>query len=208
MTSNGPADVSTLWSGAAFRESGFTLVEILAVITIIGIALMTAFMSLENLTPKHRLRSESRKVGSVIRRARNHAIRKGTFVEISYETEQDRILLFPARQSDYLKKTDDRRSFDDEEDTKQDREPLYSYNLPTYINLKDAVVQSDDRFREEGGKLLVGPQGFVRPHVVYLTGEEEQKMTVLPNPLTGSIRYRYGHENEDTVMKDERSSLR
>ncbi|MCK9384177.1 MAG: type II secretion system minor pseudopilin GspH [Nevskia sp.] len=75
------------------REGGFTLLELIAVIFIIGILVTFATLSIGNRTLDDRLESESKKLEQLLRLAEDEADLKGFALGLSLSTEGYRFLV-------------------------------------------------------------------------------------------------------------------
>jgi prepilin-type N-terminal cleavage/methylation domain-containing protein len=75
------------------RRGGFTLLELIAVITIMALMVGVAALRLDYMFPKYRLRGGAREVCSLIKRARSHAAATGKDVYIHFPKGD--ILVYP-----------------------------------------------------------------------------------------------------------------
>src|SRR5258708_8213439 len=72
-------------SHAGRNQRGFTLVELIAVIVIVGLIAMVTVTRLDFLVPKYRLRGAARDVGSVLGLGKPHAASNGKAVHFDVD---------------------------------------------------------------------------------------------------------------------------
>jgi len=169
--------------------AGFTLVELIVVILLLGILFSFTAVYLVDLAPIYRVRSASRKLGARIEELRAIAISRGRPMGIRYTLLDDAnyYQIIPPAPEDYPE------------------EPIESRKLGIAIELPKAV-----RFRHilfPGGgtvdrgtiNVLFSPMGNTGSHIVTLEGTSRKGEPILLslkfNAITGTIEFYKGEVN-------------
>src|SRR5581483_7108110 len=71
--------------GARRSRGGFTLLELLAVVALLGLVLFVVVPKLDNITPGARLKAAARKIGSTMELAQGQAIATGKEYTLAYD---------------------------------------------------------------------------------------------------------------------------
>lgn len=70
------------------RQRGFTMIELMCVLFIVGVLLLAVVPSLDGLVPKYRLRSGAREVGSMMEEAQSQAIARRKEFVLAFDLDQ------------------------------------------------------------------------------------------------------------------------
>lgn len=166
--------------GSYLRSNhGYTLIELVVVILIIGIALSLVLPGLEGVVPEYRIKSAARRIASTVQLARSQAISTGRTYHIVYDLTDNsfRLLSPPAIEED------------DEKTGQSKPEVIFREQLGEGIKFHEVDVEERFRHEEHAGakeiKISASPLGFVTPHVVFLEDAEGRKYTISVNPVTG-----------------------
>lgn len=154
-------------------SAGFTLIEMLVVVLVIGIGMALVLPNLDRLTPRHRLRSSAREIASTMELARHMAITKVATYGIRYEVEPpggftvpSYRLLLPA-------------------DEAGDREALSRRRLPDGVFIRAVVLPGGEELSTGEAVIDFGSSGNDGAHVVILENEEGDVLSIKFQPLVG-----------------------
>lgn len=171
---------------------GFSFIELMVVIALIGLTLAFVVLKVDNLIPSSRMSAAARKIGSTNGLARAQAVATGLRHALTYDLTRQRFaVLIPPHPEDI----DEGRAKPDE------LFPLTWHPLPDGVKLLN--VQLGDATVSSGSvRVLFSPLGTVTPHALQLQGQENQEMTVTVNPLTGLVEIEPGLHELDLFAKE------
>ena len=155
---------------------GFTLLEMLAVILIIGIGLALILPNLDRITPKHRLRAGAREVAATIELGRHQSVTRAATYAIRYTLERDEHsygLVLP-------------------EDEYGRAEALPPRALPKGVRIKEIILPDNHRTTLGEVEVPFSPTGESGAHIVVLENEREELLSVKFQPLLGSATFEVG----------------
>jgi prepilin-type N-terminal cleavage/methylation domain-containing protein len=163
------------------RRSGFSLIELMAVMIILGAFLMAVVPALDGLVPSYRLKGAAREIATAMEQAQSEAVGNRREYQLAYDLDTDTYwLVLPPKRKDEdreeadktpeelareeaLKKQDDLEhglppkdpdAPQDEEQATTDveREALTPKGLPTDVVFVSVVVGDDEK---SGGEIRV-----------------------------------------------------
>lgn len=173
------------WRATTAESRGFTFIELMVVVAIMGLLLGFVVLRLDDMVPSSRLSAAARQVASHVGMARGEAVAAGKVHAIAYDlTRQQYAVLTPP----------------DPEEVEAGRYkadellPLEWETLPSGVTLVD--VDLGDRALSSGLLTLrFTPLGTATPHAVHLKNVDGGEMTVVVNPLTGLVDIEPGITN-------------
>jgi len=159
--------IRTSITGKWTRE-GFTLVELMLVIILIGIVLVLAVPSTRNVLIGDHLKKASRQIIGLERQLRTDAVRK----------QLDHILCLDLSKATYWVITSDMTP------QKQDEIKKNPGHLPPDVQIMDVVQENNIKTSVGEVRIKFGRNNICAPAVIHLSHEEE-KMTIVINPFLG-----------------------
>lgn len=188
-------------------NEGFTLVEIMAVLVIIGLGVYLTGMLITQAPPRYRLEAGAKKVGAILRQARTRAISSGQSLVVEVQEEGRQVRVYPRswNPESNSSRINGTGSFSSNvgSGASDSKGRVDHYTLPERVRIQ-GVVRRHLNDAEKTSTILVAPSGHFGSHVIRLTGEGDLETTVVPNPATGTVRYMNGDTSPSLVIQDNR----
>jgi prepilin-type N-terminal cleavage/methylation domain-containing protein len=185
-------------SRARYRRAGFTLVELVAVVVIVGLIATVTVTRLDFLVPKYRLRGAARDVGSVLGLGKAHAAANGKDVYFEIDLSQGRFWLlapFPK-----LEATDAGRLV--VEARPLEYQPIVDRTLPDGTQITDVILGDRDKTNSGLARVRLSAFGASSHVIVNLRNEEGKEISVKLNGFTGMISYADGRQEAEELLED------
>lgn len=180
------------------RDRGLTFLEIMVVVTILGVLLAVSSPSLKNMYQKMQLNASARQIGSLCKYGRAAAIMQEGEVRILFDLESARYRLrLPPKVDE-----DDRRShsrYRNEEEKK-----LASVEEPKYLppDVEFVEIMTDAPEEENPGRWQTGlifyQNGSATPCIITLENRRGRRVTIEVQHATGAVRIYQG----DPIFKE------
>jgi type II secretion system protein H len=171
--------------GSSHKAGGFTLLEVMAVMVILGLMLTFVTVRMDGLTASSRLRASAREVGAVVGIAFSSAVASGDTRSLCFDLETREYWIG--------------RDLDTPREEAETRRRLYED-----VEIRD--IQIGERIYEEAGVLSmeISPLGIGSDALVHLRSETGRELTVEVRPLTGDVRFHEGYfEYEEPEIENE-----
>jgi len=186
-------------SHAARQRGGFTLVELIAVIVIVGLIAMVTVTRLDFLVPKYRLRGAARDVGSVLGLGKAHAASNGK--DVYFEVDMARgaywlLAAFPkSTPADQLPSTDVAAR-------PLEYQPIFAQTLPEGIQFTDVVLGDKDKTNEGRSRARLSALGSSTHIILNMRNDDGREISVRMNGFTGVISYADGRQEAEALLED------
>lgn len=157
---------------------GFTLLELVVVLALIGIMLVVSVPTLHDALIDDQLKATSRKVIGFIRGVRELAVREQQPYFLSIDKNESRIW--------YEKDTDIEATevSEDTEDT-EDREEL---TIPDEIRVSEIWTRSEGEYSDDQNRIWVNRKGYMDQTVLHLRDDDDNVISLHFSPFLGSVR--------------------
>jgi len=176
---------SWLAEKARAHSSGFTMIELIVVVTILGLLASVVVPNLDGISPKYRLRSAARTIGQNIGWARSLGGGVGDEYVLRYDLGESTfsIILPPG--------------IDEDPDLDVDmRETMGVQTLPEGIVI--SKILHPDGMSDEYGivDIVLDEYGTTGSHIAVVRNEEDTTIAVYFEAIIGSIQYMPGEDAE------------
>ena len=162
------------------RQSGFTLLELLVVILIIGLFAALAAVRMDSVVSGGDLRLASRMIIGEIRALRGKAAHTHQAQQLAFNIEKR--LFYPVL-------TDVGEAETALGETERDNTRVNSEKkLPDGVFIEDVAILSKGKIQEGEVRLLFFPDGSIERSLIHLRNEKNDMYTLEINPLTGAVK--------------------
>lgn len=183
------------------RGAGFSLVELMLVVAIIGLAASVVSVSWQALLPNQRLNSDVRALSNVLLGARVDAISRSTEMRVFYDLDRERYWVEMPSPEAALERSGTNLETEELEDDQKLR--LFETSLSEGVELVRATIDSVDY---DAGVVYVrfDPLGASSEHSILLRQVGFQRdFTIEVLPLTGLIRFHDGVFERDEAEDED-----
>ncbi len=177
------------------RRSGFTLIELICVVAILGLMVLLAVSRLDNILPKYRLRGAAREVAALLKQAQTRAAASGRDVYFQIEVGQGRYSLlapFPKESTGGIPKGPPEYEYQES----------FRRTLPDGVQFVDVILGADQLV--DSGRALVRMSPFgASNNVIVNLRMGDAPIAVRLNGITGSVAFEDAYTGSDALLEDE-----
>ncbi len=178
------------------RERGFTLVELMVVVVIVGLMVGVAATKLDFMVPKYKLRGAAREVAGLLKQARSRAAGSGKDVYVEFDLPRGQYWVLVA----FPKPVEGGQEGDP---AVLEYQPLLQQSLPEGVKFVDVIQGQKDRYDTGRARLKVSPFGSSAHLIVNLMNTDEREMALRMNGLTGATMFREGRMKAEAILEDQ-----
>ncbi|UCG39742.1 MAG: prepilin-type N-terminal cleavage/methylation domain-containing protein [bacterium] len=161
--------------GSGARERGFTLLEIVIVITVLAIVVAMALPRQPDVAGIA-VRKNARKAASVLQVARLRAVSLRRFYRVEVDLDRGEMSVsYYGPQGTFIA---------DEE---------VRLTALTKVRITDVVTVRDGKVAEGKGLIHISPRGFTEPSLIHLEDEQGRALTLMPSLISERVRIRDGY---------------
>jgi prepilin-type N-terminal cleavage/methylation domain-containing protein len=185
-------------------ESGFTLLELLAVVMLVSIATMFAFLNLDGMTAAGRLGAAGREIANTISWLRNEAATQAREFQIEFDLDEKRYRVIIPPRPGLLRSSQDQ----------EDWEALEWTLLPEDVRFLDMqfTPSNPERSKEDivtsGTRTVTfdamgGSQSFmIHLESSDIPDRDLARFSVEANGFTGTVQAEIGHKEFGAVLEE------
>jgi prepilin-type N-terminal cleavage/methylation domain-containing protein len=183
------------WAPAS--EGGFTLIELMLVVVIIGIMVGLAVTRLDLLVPKYRLRAAAREVASVLKQGKARAAAQGKDVYFEVDLAQGRFWLLAP-----FPKPEEAGDTRPVESRPLQYEPVFVRQLPDGVHFVDVILGDKEKFTSGRARVRLSAFGASSHVILNLVNTDDVVIAVRMNGFTGLLQYFDQHRDADELLED------
>ncbi|HOP35692.1 MAG TPA: GspH/FimT family pseudopilin [Syntrophales bacterium] len=172
--------VLALWTGRK-GPAGFTLLELLIVLTLIGLSFLLVVPRVSDSLANLELTSAVKKAAGSLRYARNQATAKKATWVVQVDFEKNRMVLFPEEE----RREDDILAEGERDDGK--RSERREYVLPSGVRWK-RVHQGEESWEDGTVEILFLPTGGCSGGTLEMVNDRERAYGINIDFITGTVR--------------------
>jgi len=184
------------------REGGFTLIELVAVVVLLGAMMAVVVTRMDHLVPEYRLRGAAREVAAALRLGKARAAATGKEVYLEVDLPKGRYWLLAA----FPRKEAVEQAV--EEKTEIDAkayayEAVLDQDLPEGVEFVDLIFSEREKVTDGRTRIRLSPFGSSSHTIVNLRNRDDREISVKLNGFTGAVSF-YDHRKEaEELIEDE-----
>ncbi len=179
---------------------GFTLIELIAVTSIIAMTMAFGAAQLDWIIPKYRLRGVAREIGALMKQVRSRALGTGKDVYLVYDLSEGKywaLAAFPLEDEELDPTTPPSavpRGYE--------YQKVFEQALPDDVHFHEVHQGSRNRIASGQARIRIPPYGIAEHHIVNLRNDGGRRIAVRLNGFTGHLTFYDEFREPDEVLED------
>jgi prepilin-type N-terminal cleavage/methylation domain-containing protein len=163
--------------------SGFTLIEVMVVVVLLGIAMAVVAPRISRSMFASDIKLATRQLGALVQVTRDRAVRSHRQYRLNYDLNTGELWVTYVAPSGEV--------------VEDERTLVRRRRWPGRIRLVDVLTQFQGRRREDTSEVFTVflPSGFIERSLLHVT-DGDQRYTLVIDPLTGAVQRRDGFVEE------------
>ena len=153
-------------------KRGYTLIELIVVVVLIGLVLTLAVPRLRNALLTDDLKGAARKMIGIINNLRNEAIREQRDYFLHLDLDANKFWV------SYGSMTDEERAVASEEGS----------NFPGDIHIDDIWIKGKGKMVRGATRIRFTRRGYTQKSAIHLSSEDGRELTLVLSPFLGKIK--------------------
>ena len=153
-------------------KRGYTLIELIVVLVLIGMMLTLAAPRLRNALLTDDLKGSARKMIGIINNLRNEAIREQRDYSLNFDLDANRFWI------SYRSMTDEERAVASEEGS----------NLPPDVRIHDVWIKGAGKMVRGAARIRFTRRGYTQKSAIHLSSKDGRELTLVLSPFLGKVK--------------------
>ena len=162
-------------------SSGFTLLELIVVIALIGIMLVVSVPTLQNTLIDDRLKGTCRKIIGLVNSLRELAAREQQPYFLNIDRNENRI---------WYEKDMEVGAAEEEEGAEEteETEGRQELNIPDEIRISEIWTRSEGEYSDDQSRIWVSSKGYMDQTVLHVTDDDDNVISLHFSPFLDNVR--------------------
>ena len=162
-------------------SSGFTLLELIVVIALIGIMLVVSVPTLQNTLIDDRLKGTSRKIIGLVNGVRELAAREQQPYFLNIDRNENRI---------WYEKDVEVATVGEEEETEGtvETEGRQELNIPAEVQISEIWTRSEGEYSDDQHRIWISSKGYMDQTVLHVTDDDGNVISLHFSPFLDNVR--------------------
>lgn len=159
------------------KERGFTLLEVIVVITLFALSTLLVIPSLSRFSKSIELKGSAKKVSAILRYCRSEAVNKGKIYQVFFDSESQEVKVQSMEWMEEEKGNDEK---------KEEKAPEKKYSLPDPVHIKEVKVGST-QYPSDLPAIEFYPNGGSNGGSILLDSPDRKGYRININFMTGMV---------------------
>jgi len=165
------------------KDRGFSLMEMMVVLVIMGLGLLMVAPSLSHLSKTMELKAAAKKVSAILRYSRSEAVNQGRTYQVFFDSELRKVKVTVADAAAPQEETDIKEK--KEEKSGDNKEKIY--DLPVGVQIKEVILTGSPSPPSEIPMIQFYPNGGSNGGSILIESKDQKGYRIQVRFLTGMV---------------------